>query len=513
MISFLLLSCSDNLLTKVYEEESSIYVIPDSIDFGDVGVSSFSQESITIINAGSNQVLLEDIVINSYEFYSDEINNLYINPDEIIDINVYFEPQNFGLYENNLELTHNDIDGESHVGLFGRGTSSSIVVEPSELNFGGMEVGCSAEEIVTIKNIGNSDLVIDSINQISINMSEVFIDYGSLPSFPWILVPSQEVDIVVGYSPLDIGLDQASLVIESNDPNNNIFSVYQSGEGISEYRVKDTFLQKDIVLSDIIFILDNSGSMSGIQNSLSNQIYSFMETINELNLDYRLGFSSTDSSNFYEADGLYWIDNLYTNPEIWSQDVISSIGTSGSGTEKGIEFSANLLQNNGVNGAGSFLRADANLAIIYISDEKDHSTGGWNMYTNFFDSIKSQLGMLNVFSVIGDHPSGCNTSSGRHIEFGEGYYEITNYYSGHWFSICDESWGIQLQEIAASIADRRAFELSNENPKESSIKVYVNGQEVLCWEYDPISNSIIFDEDEVPEVSQTIEIEYAIETC
>ena len=74
MISFLLLSCSDNLLTKVYEEESSIYVIPDSIDFGDVGVSSFSQESITIINAGSNQVLLEDIVINSYEFYSDEIN-------------------------------------------------------------------------------------------------------------------------------------------------------------------------------------------------------------------------------------------------------------------------------------------------------------------------------------------------------------------------------------------------------------------------------------------------------
>ena len=45
MISFLLLSCSDNLLTKVYEEESSIFVIP--------ALSSSDGKAINIQAVGS----------------------------------------------------------------------------------------------------------------------------------------------------------------------------------------------------------------------------------------------------------------------------------------------------------------------------------------------------------------------------------------------------------------------------------------------------------------------------
>lgn len=516
MIYFFLLSCSDNLLTKVYEEEKSIFVIPDSIDFGSVNVNDYANETVSVINVGTRDFFIDNLLINNENFYFDNPESFYIHPEETVELEILFEPENFGEFSGEAHVNNDDIDGLEIVTLYGMGSSSSLLVSSESIDFGQMEVGCLSQKTLTLKNIGNSDLTIYSINEVSSNQVESYLDFGSLPSFPWTLIPSQEIDISSVYSPVDLGVDQGSIFIESNDPANEILTVYKTGEGILEQKVSDTFLQSDIVMSDIIFVVDNSGSMLHIQNSLSSQIYSFMETINNLNLDYRLGFSSTDSSSFYHHDGLYWIDNSYLDPELWSQNVIYSLGTGGSAIERGIEFSTYLLQNMNIDGAGSFIRNDANLSIIYISDEKDQSTGGWNSYLSFFDSAKQNPDMLNIFSVIGDFPSGCTTNVngyGRSIEFGEGYYDLSNHYNGSWFSICDEDWGLQLQEIASDIADRRSFALSDESPKEETIRVFVNGQEVFCWEYDEESNSVIFDINHIPEVNQTIEIEYSIYTC
>jgi len=516
MIYFFILSCSDNLLVKVYEEEKSIFVVPDSIDFGYINVNDYANETVSIINVGTEDFLIDNLFVDNENFYFNNSESFYIYPEETVDLEIFFEPEIFGTFAGDAQVHSSDIGGSEHVTLNGVGLASSLFVSTESVDFGQTEMGCTSEEIITLKNIGNSDLIIYSINEVSSNQSESYLDFGSLTAFPWTLSPSQEVDISTIYSPVDVGSDQGSIFIESNDSTNGIYTVYKSGEGIFEQTVSDTFLQSNIIMSDIIFVVDNSGSMSHIQNSLSNQIYSFMETINSLNLDYRLGFSSTDSSSFYSYNGLYWIDNNYLDPELWSQNVIYSLGTGGSAVERGVEFSAYLLQNSNIDGALSFMRSDANLSIIYISDEKDQSSGGWSSYLGFFDSIKQNTDMISIFSVIGDFPGGCTSyvnGYGRNIEFGEGYYDLSNHYNGSWFSICDEDWGLQLQEIASSIADRRSFALSNQSPKEDTIKVFVNGQEVFCWEYDEASNSVIFDINNIPEVNQTVNIEYSIYTC
>jgi len=56
--------------------------------------------------------------------------------------------------------------------------------------------------------------------------------------------------------------------------------------------------------------------------------------------------------------------------------------------------------------------------------------------------------------------------------------------------------------------------LDEPDPIESSITVKVNGQITTTgWFYDPTQNVIIFEEDSVPEASQTITIEYGIWGC
>ena len=56
-----------------------------------------------------------------------------------------------------------------------------------------------------------------------------------------------------------------------------------------------------------------------------------------------------------------------------------------------------------------FLREDAKLYIICISDEQDQSRGNPDFYVDFFSSIKGyhNTEMLKVSAIVGDAPNGC----------------------------------------------------------------------------------------------------------
>ena len=123
---------------------------------------------------------------------------------------------------------------------------------------------------------------------------------------------------------------------------------------------------------------------------------------------------------------------------------------------------------------------------------------------------------MRHFGVIGDHPSGCIYNNGfyqRSVGFGSGYYDMTQRYSGEWYSICAADWGNQMQDLADTVSTRRTFTLDEPDPIEDSIVVLVNGQTATGWSYDPVGNAVIFEESAVPEANQTITIEYGIWGC
>ena len=185
---------------------------------------------------------------------------------------------------------------------------------------------------------------------------------------------------------------------------------------------------------------------------------------------------------------------------------INSIGTYGSPNEKGIDMSYESLRGSGDAAPGSeFLRDDAKLVIIYISDEDDHGSVSPSIASTYFLALKMSATYVTAHAVIGDVPGGCGTA-----QSGDLYNDVVILMSGTSLSICAADWGTPMEQLAVESMVNNSFQLSDNNPVEQTIEVMVDGIASYSWTYDSIYNSVVFDAMSIPQNNQTIEISYAI---
>jgi len=521
-----LLGCSDITLTKVVNTQPEIVVLPEIIDFGHI-TSGYETgvEQLTIVNAGDEVLLLDPLSLiagtDRFSIDHDVTEDWELQSGEGIQIDIYYEPET---YEGNgglINVVSNDDETPViEVLILGRGDAPVMTVTPSEFDYGTISMGCDNEERITIRNDGNLPLTVDSVTQMVTQPVDILMEFGSMPAPPWVLEPNQEVDFLVSYLPDNIGLDDSIITVIGNDPHTPEVQVIQFGEGVFEQWIIQTHVQEEIPILDIIFVIDNSGSMSIFQQELASQMTSFMNVFLATGADFHMGFITTDRGYLQCSGVVCWIDNLFATPVDWAQGIISQISVGGSAYEKGIEMAHRALMNTdydtGAAPGTSFWRNDATLVVIYVSDEPDFSLGTWTSYTSFFDTLKPDIDRMRHFGVIGDHPSGCIYNNGfyqRSVSFGSGYYDMTQRYNGEWYSICATDWGNQMQDLADTVSTRRTFTLDEPDPIVDTIIVSVNGQAAMGWEYDPITNAVIFADDSIPEPNQTITIEYGIWGC
>lgn len=156
--------------------------------------------------------------------------------------------------------------------------------------------------------------------------------------------------------------------------------------------------------ADILFVVDDSGSVADVQANIASRFSSFMQQVS--NLDYRIGIITTDvSSNVSDTvnnppaptnrngalqDGkLIEVDNLgnyFITPQLPNPGALfaqtiqlpesqtcaqSGYTTCPSGDPRGI-FAANLLVTANYN---SFLRPNAPLTIVIVSDSDERNSG------------------------------------------------------------------------------------------------------------------------------------------
>ena len=521
LFALLLLSCNDYGVNKITQTDPELVVYPESIDFGHLHSGHESGHAFfAVINAGDEELIIShpEIISGDSKFTldSDLEENYSIGPGETQEFNVYYTPTTFESNGATIRFVTNDEDENQYdLPVVGFGDAPVMTVTPEVFDYGKISIGCDNEERITIRNDGNLELVIENITQMVTQPADIIMEMGSLPPPPWYLAPGQEVDFLVSYIPIDISYDESAIRIESNDPVVPLIEVIQHGEGDAEHWNTQTHVQEEISLLDVLFVVDNSGSMNIFQQELGNQMNAFMNVFDASGADYHLAVITTDEARFKQHDGYSWIDQTYPDPVDWMQSVISSIGIRGSGMEKGIEMAKYALEGDASPGK-NYNREDATMVIIYVSDEPDHSQGGHSSYISFFDNFKLSPNLMRQFAVIGDYPTGCNfpyLNRNRNIEFGSGYYDMTQRYNGDWYSICAADWGQQMQSLASTVTTRRIFNLEENDPVENTIVVTVNGQTTSEWSYDASMNAVIFNETHIPEPNQTIEIEYAIWGC
>lgn len=514
-------ACNDYALKNEIKTGPEIVIHPTSIDFGHLLSGQESgQESFAIINAGDEDLIINKPVVSDILRFSisDNLSEEYtIQPGNSVEFDVYYNPETYETNNTVITILSNDEDEEYiELPVSGNGDAPLLSIEPPSLYFGDISIGCAIEETITLRNNGNLNLIISNVTQMATLPTDIVADFGSLPNLPWELIPGQELDFNILYEPTDVNLDESQITVNSNDPVNSEVIIVQEGYGDIVHWFHDRYIQDESKIVDIVFVVDNSGSMNDQQQELAYQMNDFVSILQSMNVDYHLGFITTDSAMFQQYDGYDWIDNRHPDPVIWAANVINSIGTGGSPFEQGIYYAQAF--SSFAASSSSYWRPNSNFVIVYISDEPDYSPNSYTSYFPFFDNIKSSPSLVRQFAVIGDYPSGClliNSANGMsyNVPFGGGYYEMTQRYNGQAYSICAPDWGMQMQNLATEVSVKASFEMSERNVMEDTIEVRVNGQLSYEWIYDESTNAIIFNSDAIPDGGNTIEIDYAILGC
>ena len=279
---------------------------------------------------------------------------------------------------------------------------------------------------------------------------------------------------------------------------------------------------------DVLFVVDNSGSMQASQTNLATNFPSFINYFKNKGYDYRLAVTTTDAyyGDQFVTSGctpcnvnqtqfrsgvspaVRIIDNNTPNIEsVFSANV--QVGINGSGDERAFS-SIKAALNSSLN--VGFHRADAFLAVIIVSDADDFSHDDINKNESYsqptLHPVSNYVTVLNTFtngspvldysvSTIGVLDAACESqlSGGGENKIGTRYMQLSDLTGGTKNSLCN-SFATVLDNISTSIATQTqaSFHL-NRAPVVSSISVTVNGAVVPQsstngWSYDSASQNI-----------------------
>ncbi|MEM6325603.1 MAG: choice-of-anchor D domain-containing protein [Bacteroidota bacterium] len=208
--------------------EPEIEVGPSMVDFGMVEVGTSAQQMVTITNEGDGilQIGEIDVTGDGFSFVGTPPSSVAPGASEMV--TVQFAPMAAGPAMGTLSIASNDADEPTvNVSLSGTGQTPAapeIDVTPLTLDFGGVDVGSTADLMVTVSNAGDADLIITGATE----DGDAFSIASALPG-P--IAPGGSAMITIRFAPAAIGPAAATLTITSNDADEGSVEVALSGTG------------------------------------------------------------------------------------------------------------------------------------------------------------------------------------------------------------------------------------------------------------------------------------------
>ena len=264
--------------------------------------------------------------------------------------------------------------------------------------------------------------------------------------------------------------------------------------------------------TDILFVVDNSGSMKFEQTKISDRFNKFVEKIS--GLDWHLGITTTDlTPNKVWSDGRldsFSNGDYYLTPALGENRAQRLFAEnvkrpeSGSNTEKGIKATYRSIQR-ALNPSSSvdeelrdFMRQDAALAVVVISDENESGNDMESQPDNLIELVESKLGTSKIFqfnSII-VHTKECLEGAGASM--GVAYESLSRKTNGVVGDICANNYSELLQDIGQGVSDLQKVhklgcepqDINGDGSSDIEIKASGNGS-VPGYAID--ENTLIFD--------------------
>ncbi len=268
-------------------------------------------------------------------------------------------------------------------------------------------------------------------------------------------------------------------------------------------------------VADLLWVIDNSGTMSEEQASLEAAYGDFMAELLDADIDFHIGVITTDVSDMDTAGVMVGDPPVLDNDTEDLEDVFidhADVGVDGSSDERGFDAVMLALSEPRIsNENAGFLRDDATLNIIFISDEDDHSSASVSDFQSFLASLKGGND-YRVSALVGDIPYGCASLTGA-ADPAPKYLEVAENTEGVTQSICSDSYADMMARLVMILAGLRdTFPLS-QIADPDTIEVRVDGikirnREVDGWVYLPALNAVRISGTPFPEPGQEIVITY-----
>lgn len=272
---------------------------------------------------------------------------------------------------------------------------------------------------------------------------------------------------------------------------------------------------------DLIMMIDNSPSMNPYQGKFAQQVGAMISQFNQLGLDYHISVVTTDMRPGGNGGLMLGTPKFLTaqTPNLLSilQSRIS-IGDNGSEAERGLESIRKVLEPTYLSGAGAgFLRPDALLAILILTNEDDYSASSVASFERFFDQLKppfkgtTKAWTLNFIGVLSD--TGLCRTTADVKDPGLRYMELADYSGGIKASICDTNLAQATVNLRKRIVEILSEVVLNRVPRIDSIVVTKNGAIVPHsstngWEYFSETNSVRFFGTAQPGATDVINVDF-----
>jgi len=253
---------------------------------------------------------------------------------------------------------------------------------------------------------------------------------------------------------------------------------------------------------DILWIIDTSGSMNRYDPQLIAGIEAMMLALPPSG--WRLAMLSNDP---YKASIEAQFPLVPGDDIADAMDMYAAMGRGH--REEGFDSAYEYIVNNSY--ASTWMRPDAALLVVMVSDEEDQSDEHFldvDDFKSWYASQRSGSAFLSSINNVTAADSVCEHPVNS-IDIGDRYMEATNYFSGVIVDICAEDWSPGVADASAQLEPHESWELTYEPSDEASIRVFQNGILNWDWYYEPSDNKVYFTV--IPAGNVLVEIGYHYE--
>ncbi len=293
----------------------------------------------------------------------------------------------------------------------------------------------------------------------------------------------------ITYEEVETWVSQHDVIIEGD-------TIIDTGQDAADIWV-DNFTQPGNFNGvDILWVIDPSGSMA---NDRVRVIAGIGDMIGVLPVsDWRLAIISTDP-NRASATQQFPLIPGDSATEAEAQMNLTVTGFHEKGFDAVVAYMANGY-------SPTWMREDAALLVVFVSDEKEQSNANFVSSSNFVTWISGQREYVFISSIVQLGPEDTECQPASPLNQGDRYMEAADAFNGQKIDICSEDWSQGVADAGTQITQYDYWELTHTPLYENRIYVFIDGVPNYDWHYVASENRVYFNT--MPDEQSLVEIAY-----